>query len=167
MEDVSSNYNESVVSSLVIPPPPPSVAITPVKKSATQVDNNTSSNYPHLSQALDDEDGYFDPADPSVEASLQELLQEINNLLSTLIMSLMYKLYPPTNPYPTFECQEQRVIMSSQIQMKGSTPPSKSQDRSMVVHLNQLIKKLITTSNFIWTHSLLLARLKVYQSSNQ
>ncbi len=32
---------------------------------------------------LGDEDGYFDPADPSVEASLQGCLQEINNLFST------------------------------------------------------------------------------------
>jgi hypothetical protein len=32
---------------------------------------------------LGDEDGYFDLADPGVEASLRGLLQELNHLLST------------------------------------------------------------------------------------
>ncbi len=72
-----------MVSSWVLPPPPPSVATTPVKTSATPVDNNTSSKYPHLSRALGDEDGYLYPDDSSVKASLQGLLQETNNLLST------------------------------------------------------------------------------------
>ena len=49
--------------------------------------DHTSNKYPHISRALGDEDGYFDPADPSVIKSMQELLQEINkeinNLLST------------------------------------------------------------------------------------
>jgi hypothetical protein len=76
-DGVSSDDNESSI----LPPPPPSVAITLVKRSATTVDD--SSKYPHLSQALGDEDGYFDPADPGVEASLRGLLQEINHLLST------------------------------------------------------------------------------------
>ncbi len=49
VEDVSSDDDESVVSSPVLPPPPPSTAITPVNTSATPVDNNTSSKYPHLS----------------------------------------------------------------------------------------------------------------------
>ena len=61
--------------------------MTPVK-SATPVDNDhTSNKQPHLTRALGDEDGYFDPADPSVIKSMQGLLQEINkeinNLLST------------------------------------------------------------------------------------
>ena len=43
--------------------------MTPVK-SATPVDNDdTSGKYPHLSRALGDEDGYFDPTDPSDESS--------------------------------------------------------------------------------------------------
>jgi hypothetical protein len=57
-------------------------SMTPVK-SAIPVDNDTSTKYPHLSWALADKDGYFDPADPSVEKSMQGLLQEINHLLST------------------------------------------------------------------------------------
>ncbi len=76
-DDISSDANETSIP----PPPPPSVAITPVKTSATTVD--ASSKYPHLSWALGDEDGYFDPADPGVEASLHGLLQEINHVLST------------------------------------------------------------------------------------
>ncbi len=52
-----------------------------MKTSATTVDD--PSKYPHPSQALGDEDGYFDPADPGVEASLHGLLQEIDHLLST------------------------------------------------------------------------------------
>jgi hypothetical protein len=56
--------------------------MTPVK-SATPVGNDTSTNYLNLSQALSDKEGYFDPADPSVEKSIQGLLQEINHLLST------------------------------------------------------------------------------------
>ncbi len=52
-----------------------------MKTSATTVDD--SSKYPHLSQALGDEDGYFDLSDPGVEASLRGLLQEIHHLLST------------------------------------------------------------------------------------
>ncbi len=82
-ESSSDEEDESVVS----PPssePPSLVAasMTPVK-SATLVDNDTSTKYPHLSRALGDKDGYFDPADPSVEKSMQGLLQEINHLLST------------------------------------------------------------------------------------
>ena len=51
---------------------------------AFPVDNDhTSNKYPHLSRALGDEDGYFDPADPSVIKSMQGLLQEIKILLST------------------------------------------------------------------------------------
>jgi len=67
------------------PPEPPylvAASITPVKI-ATPVDNDTCNKFSHLSQALGDEDGYFDPADPSVIKSMQGLLQEINNLLST------------------------------------------------------------------------------------
>ena len=51
--------------------------MTPVKSS-----NNISSKYPHLSRALGDNDGYFDPADPTIVKSMQGLLQEINHLLS-------------------------------------------------------------------------------------
>ena len=83
-ESSSDEEDDSVVSPT---PPEPSylvaASITPVKN-ATPVDNNhTSNKYPHLSRALGDEDGYFDPADPSVIKSMQGLLQEINNLLST------------------------------------------------------------------------------------
>ena len=72
MEDLSSDDDESVVSSpeiLVnskVSSPPSSVAgaiITPVK-SATPDDNHMSTKYPHLYQALGDENGYFGPADP-------------------------------------------------------------------------------------------------------
>jgi hypothetical protein len=42
-DDMSSDDDESSI----LPPPPPSVAITPVKTSATTVDD--SSKYPHLS----------------------------------------------------------------------------------------------------------------------
>ncbi len=58
-------------------PPPP--LVTPMKTSI----NPTVARYPHLSKALGDKDGHFDPADPSVEASLRGLLQEINDLMST------------------------------------------------------------------------------------
>jgi hypothetical protein len=79
----SDEKDESVVSPPSSEPPSLVVAsMTPVK-SATPVDNDTSTKYPHLSQALGDKDGYFDPADPSVEKSMQGLLQEINHLLST------------------------------------------------------------------------------------
>ena len=80
----SDEEDESVVSPT--PPEPQNsvtASITP-GKSATPVDNDhTSNKYPHLSRALGDEDGYFDPADPSVVKSMQGLLQEINNLMST------------------------------------------------------------------------------------
>jgi hypothetical protein len=88
VEDSSSEDNESVV---VVSPlskvSPPSLSaagasITPVK-SATPVDNNISTTYPHLSQALGDDNGYFDPADLSVQTSLRGLMQEINHLLSS------------------------------------------------------------------------------------
>jgi hypothetical protein len=88
MEDSSSEDDESVVvvsSPSKVSPPSSSVAgasITPVK-SATPVDNNISTTYPHLSQALGDDNGYFDPVDPSVQTSLQGLMQEINHLLSS------------------------------------------------------------------------------------
>ena len=90
VEDLSSDDNESVVSSPEIlvnseVSAPSSVAgsiITPVK-SVTPVDNHTSTMYPHLSQALGDENGYFYPADPAVKKSIRGLLNELNNLLST------------------------------------------------------------------------------------
>ncbi len=101
-ESSSDDEDDSVVSST--PPEPPylvAASITPVK-SATPVDNDhTSSKYPHLSWALGDEDGYFDPADPSVIKSMQGLLQEINNLLSTrhgfiLCGTVLYARVPKT-----------------------------------------------------------------------
>ncbi len=83
-ESSSDEEDDNVVSPT--PPEPPylvTASITPVK-SATPVDNDhTSNKYPHLSWALGDEDGYFDPADPSVIKSIHGLLQEINNLLSS------------------------------------------------------------------------------------
>jgi hypothetical protein len=85
VDESSSDEEDDSVVSPTPPEPPYSVAasMTPVK-SATPVDNDhTSNKYPHLSRALGDEDGYFDPADPSVIKSMQGLLQEINNLLST------------------------------------------------------------------------------------
>ena len=89
VEDSSSEDNESVVvvsSPSKVSPPSSSVAgasmITPVK-SATPVYNNISTTYPHLSQALGDDNGYFDPAEPSVQTSLRGLMQEINHLLSS------------------------------------------------------------------------------------
>jgi hypothetical protein len=75
VEDLSSEDNESVIvvsSPSKVSPPSSSVAgasITPVK-SATPVDNNISTKYPHLSRALSDDNGHFDPADPSVQTSL-------------------------------------------------------------------------------------------------
>ena len=85
MDESSSDEEDDSVVFPTPPEPPYSVAasMTPVK-SATPVDNDQISNkYPHLSRALGDEDGYFDPADPSVIKSMQGLLQEINHLLST------------------------------------------------------------------------------------
>ena len=85
VDESSSDEEVDSVVSLTPPEPPYSVAasMTPVK-SATPVHNDQTSNkYPHLSRALDDEDGYFDPADPSVIKSMQGLLQEIKILLST------------------------------------------------------------------------------------
>ncbi len=105
--------------------------VTPVK-SATPVDNVTSTKYPHLSWALGDEDGYFDQADPSVQKSMQGLLQEINHLLST-----KYELYvcaiSSNRPilYVGVPIQRQRVITPSQIPKNGLTLPSTSQDCSM------------------------------------
>jgi hypothetical protein len=71
VEDLSSDDNESVVSSEILvnsevssPSSVDGAIITPVK-SATPVDNHTSTKYPHLSRALGDENGYFNPADPS------------------------------------------------------------------------------------------------------
>ena len=67
----SDEEDESVVSPT--PPEQPylvAASITPVK-SATPVDNDTSTKYPHLSRALGDEDGYIDPADPSALKSMQ------------------------------------------------------------------------------------------------
>ena len=86
-EVIKSSSNEEDESVVSPPPPeaPPSLvaaSMTPVM-SATNVDNDTSTKYPHLSQALGDEDGCFNPADPSVVKSMQGLLQEINHLLST------------------------------------------------------------------------------------
>ena len=80
----SDEEDESAVMSPPLSVPPSSIAtsITPVKSSNT-VDDNISSKYPHLSRALGDNDGYFDPADPTVVKSMQGLLQEINHLLST------------------------------------------------------------------------------------
>ncbi len=84
MDESSSSDEED--ESVVSPFPPEqsylvSANITPVK-SATPVDNDRSNKYPHLSRALGDEDGYFDPTDPSVMKSIQGLLQKINHLLS-------------------------------------------------------------------------------------
>ena len=77
-ESSSDEEDDSVVS-----PTPTEASMTPAK-SATPVDHDhTSNKYPHISRALGDEDGYFDPADPSVIKSMQGLLQEINHLLST------------------------------------------------------------------------------------
>jgi hypothetical protein len=80
----SDEEDESAVMSPPLSVPPSSIAtsITPVKSSNT-VDDNISSKYPHLSRALGDNDGYFDPANPTVVKSMQGLLQEINHLLST------------------------------------------------------------------------------------
>ena len=64
-----------------MPPSLIATGMTPVKSSNT-VDDNISSKYPHLSRALGDNDGYFDPADPTIVKSMQGLLQEINHLLS-------------------------------------------------------------------------------------
>jgi hypothetical protein len=63
-----------------------------------------------------------------------------------LSMSLIYKLLHPIGQYSTFECQEQRVIMPSQIRKNGSTLPSKSQDPSTGVHFNQHNIELPITS---------------------
>ena len=88
VEDSSREDNESVIvvsSPSKVSPPSSSVArasITPVK-SATPVDNNISTTYPHLSQALSDDNGYFDPADLSAQTLLWGLMQEINHLLSS------------------------------------------------------------------------------------
>ncbi len=125
MDESSSDEEDDSVVSPTPPEPPYLVAasITPVK-SATPVDNNhTSNKYPHLSRALGDEDGYFDPADPSVIKSMQGLLQEINNLLSTKYELNLRDLLHRIGRYLTSECQEQRVIMPSQIRKNGLTPP--------------------------------------------
>jgi len=146
VDESSSDEEDDNVVSPTPPEPPYSVAasMTPVK-SATPVDNDhTSNKYPHLSRALGGEDGYFDPADPSVIKSMQGLLQEISNLLSTKY-ELNLRAITSNRPISSSECQEQRVIMPSQIQKNGSTPPSLSQDPSMGVHLNQHIELPITS----------------------
>jgi hypothetical protein len=84
VDELSSDDEDN---SAVISPPisvSPSLiatSITPVKSSNT-VDDHISSKYPHLSRALGDNDGYFDPADPTIVKLMQGLLQEINHLLS-------------------------------------------------------------------------------------
>jgi hypothetical protein len=57
--------------------------ITPVRASSLHNDNDMSMRYPNLSRALGDNDGYFDPTNPSVDKSIRGLLKEINHLLST------------------------------------------------------------------------------------
>ena len=81
-DDISSNDDES--SSGVLTPPAAEAAVAIHSSTgATTVDDSSTSKFPHLSRALGDGDGYFDPADPGIEASLRGLLQEINHLLST------------------------------------------------------------------------------------
>ena len=68
-----------------------------------------------------------------------------------------------------FKCQGQRVLTPWQILKNSLTPPSISKDcsRGVMVHLDQCIKWISTSSNYIRTLSLPPARKKVYQSSNQ
>jgi hypothetical protein len=42
-----------------------------------------SKQFPNLSHALGDDDGFFDPTNPSVDKSMRGLLKELNHLLST------------------------------------------------------------------------------------
>jgi len=118
VDESSSDEEDDSVVSPTSPEPPYSVTVSmsPVK-SATSVDNDhTSNKHPHLSQALCDEDGYFDPADPSVIKSMQGLLQKINNLLST-----MYEL-------------NLRAITSNRPISYVRVPRTKSDNESMAGH---------------------------------
>jgi hypothetical protein len=88
-EDSSIDEDDSVKSleckSPSSPPPLTAVsvtAITPVRASSLK-DNDMSKQYPNLSHALGDDDGFFDPTDPSVDKSMRGLLKELNHLLST------------------------------------------------------------------------------------
>jgi hypothetical protein len=58
------------------------MSITLVRASSLK-DNDMSKQYTNLSHALGDDDGFFDPNDPSVDKSMQGLLKELNHLLST------------------------------------------------------------------------------------
>ncbi len=57
-------------------------AITSVRASSLN-SNDMSKLYPNLSQALGDDDGFFDPTNPVVDKSMRGLLKELNHLLST------------------------------------------------------------------------------------
>ncbi len=72
--DSSINEDDSVQSLERKSPssPPPFLivsvaAITLVRASSLLNDNDMSMQYPNLSHALGDDDGYFDPTDPSVD----------------------------------------------------------------------------------------------------
>ncbi len=59
-------------------PPPLTVSVaakTPVRASSLLNNNDMSMQYPNLSCTLGDDDGYFDPTDPSVDKLMQGLLK--------------------------------------------------------------------------------------------
>ena len=58
-------------------------AITPMRASPLLNNNDMSIRRPNLSHAFGDDDGYFDPTNPSVDKLMQWLPKEINHLLST------------------------------------------------------------------------------------
>jgi hypothetical protein len=94
-EDSSINEDDSVQSLERKSPssPPPFLivsvaAITLVRASSLLNDNDMSMQYPNLFCALGDDDGYFDPTDPSVDKLMQGLLKELNQLSTEYKLNL-------------------------------------------------------------------------------
>jgi hypothetical protein len=65
-ESSSDEEDKSAVMSPPLSVPPSSIATSITVKSSNMVDYHISSKYPYLSQALGDDDGYFDPVDPTI-----------------------------------------------------------------------------------------------------
>jgi len=87
-DDLSIDEDDSLQSVHKSPTSPPpltavsSATITPVRASSLN-NNDMPKQYPNLSHALGDDDGFFDPTDPLVDKSMQGLLKELNHLLGT------------------------------------------------------------------------------------
>jgi hypothetical protein len=149
VDEPSSDEEDDSVISPTPTEPPYSVAASMVTpgKTATPVDHDhTSNKYPHISQALGDEDGYFDPADPSVIKSMQGLLQEINHLLST---KYELNLRAITSNRPTlmravaaYSKRREMVLTNKNEQEELTHRINESMLKDLNVHRNRLAEKI-------------------------